>query len=466
MSMKVEKLEKNMAKLTIEVSAEEFDKAYKAAYNKNKSKINVQGFRKGKAPLAMIEKMYGPEVFYEDAANICIQNTYGSEVDAATDIEIVSRPTVDIEQCEKGKSFIYTAEVALKPEVELGKYKGVKVEKIDTDVTDEEVDAEIAKEQESNARTVTVTDRPVADGDIAVIDFEGFVDGVAFDGGKGENHSLTIGSGSFIPGFEEQLIGANTGDDVDVNVTFPEDYHAEDLAGKPALFKCKVHEINKKELPELDDEFASEVSEFDTMAEYREDVKKKLTERKEAEAKNKKEDAVIEAIIADSKMDIPDAMLDTQTQQMAQDYASRLSQQGLSLEQYFMFTGLDMDKFLEQMKPGALKRIQSRLVLEAVVKAENMEASDDDYAKELERMAEMYQMDVDKVKELIGDDEYSVKQIKEDICIQKAVDFVVENAAEKSATKKAASEKKTAEKKTTEKKPAEKKTTKKKATEE
>lgn len=438
MSVQVEKLEKNMAKLTIEVSAEEFEKALNVAYNKNKGKMSVPGFRKGKVPRAMIEKMYGPEVFYEDAANEVIGDTYSKEIETLTDIEIVSRPTVDVTQCEKGKSFIYTAEVALKPEVELGKYKGVKIDKIDTAVSDEEVDAEIKKEQESNARTVVVEDRAVEDGDIAVIDFEGFVDGVAFEGGKGENHSLTIGSGQFIPGFEEQLIGANTGDDVEVKVTFPEDYHADDLAGKEAVFKCKVHEIKKKELPELNDEFAAEVSEFDTLDEYKADVKKNLEEKKEKEAKDKKEEAVIDAIIADSKMEIPDAMIDTQARQLAEDYAQRLQMQGLSLEQYFMFTGLTMETFLEQMKPNALKRIQSRLVLEAVVKAENFEASDDDMAKEIEKMAEQYKMEVDKVKELIGDDEYATKQIKEDICIQKAVDFVVENASEKKATKKAA----------------------------
>jgi len=438
MSVQVEKLEKNMAKLTIEVSAEEFEKALNVAYNKNKGKMSVPGFRKGKVPRAMIEKMYGPEVFYEDAANEVIGETYSKEIETLTDIEIVSRPTVDVTQCEKGKSFIYTAEVALKPEVELGKYKGVKIDKIDTAVTDEEVDAEIKKEQESNARTVVVEDRAVEDGDIAVIDFEGFVDDVAFEGGKGENHSLTIGSGQFIPGFEEQLIGANTGDDVEVKVTFPEDYHADDLAGKEAVFKCKVHEIKKKELPELNDEFAAEVSEFDTLDEYKADVKKNLEDKKAKEAKDKKEEAVIDAIIADSKMEIPDAMIDTQARQLAEDYAQRLQMQGLSLEQYFMFTGLTMDTFLEQMKPNALKRIQSRLVLEAVVKAENMEASDEDYAKEIEKMAEQYKMEVDKVKELIGDDDYAQKQIKEDICISKAVEFVVDNASEKKTSKKAA----------------------------
>lgn len=431
MSLQVEKLEKNMAKLTIEVSAEDFAKALDVAYNKNKGKMSVPGFRKGKVPKAMIEKMYGPEVFYEDAANECIQNSYSEELDKAEDLEVVSRPTIDVVQCEKGKAFIYTAEVALKPDVELGKYKGVTIDKIDTEVSDEDVEAEIKKEQEANARTITVEDRAVQDGDIAVIDFEGFIDDVPFEGGKGENHSLTIGSGQFIPGFEEQLIGANSGDDVEVKVTFPEEYHAEDLAGKEAVFKCKVHEIKVKELPELDDEFASEVSEFDTMAEYREDVKKNLADKKADEAKKAKEEAVITAIIEDSKMEIPEPMVETRAQQMISDYSQRLSMQGLSLEQYFMFTGLDMDKMLEQMKPGAMKAIQSRLVLEAVVKAENMEATEDEVNKEFEDMSKQYQMEVDKVKELIGADEYSMKQIKEDICIQKAIDFVVENAKEK-----------------------------------
>lgn len=431
MSVKVENLEKNMAKLTIEVDAAKFDEAIVKAYNKNKGKMSVPGFRKGKVPQAMIEKMYGPDVFYEDAANILIPDAYEEALEEQKDLEVVSQPKIDVVQIEKGKNFIFTAEVALKPDVELGKYKGVKIEKISTEVTDEDIDKEIDRERESNARTITVEDRPVKDGDTAVINFEGFVDGVSFEGGKGENYPLVIGSGSFIPGFEEQLIGKNTGDEVDVNVTFPEDYQADNLKGKAALFKVKINEIKEKELPELDDEFASEVSEFDTMDEYRADVKSKLAEKKEKEAKDKKEDAVIEAIIADSKMEIPDAMVDTQTKQMANDYASRLQQQGLSLEQYFMFTGLDMDKFLEQMRPGALKRIQTRLVLEAIVKAENFEVSDEDYEKELERMAESYNMELDKVKELIGDDEGSKNMICEDLKISKAIEFIVANAKEK-----------------------------------
>lgn len=431
MSMQVEKLEKNMAKLTIEVDAAKVNDAIKKAYDKNKGKMSVPGFRKGKVPQAMIEKMYGPEVFYEDAANFLIPDAYAEEVEAAEDLEVVSQPKIDVVQMEKGKNFIFTAEVALKPPVDLGKYKGVKIEKIDTEVTDEDIDKEIKREQEANARTITVEDRPVKDGDTAVIDFEGFIGDKAFEGGKGENYPLVIGSGSFIPGFEEQLIGKNTGDDVDVKVTFPEDYNAKDLAGKEALFKVKINEIKEKELPELDDEFASEVSEFDTMAEYREDVKKNLTEKKEKEAKDKKEDAVIEAIIKDSKMDIPEAMVETQARTMVNDYARRLQSQGLSLEQYFMFTGLDMDKFTDQMKEGAKKRIESRLILEAVVKAENFEVTDEEYEKELERIAGESKMEVDKLKEYIGDDEYGRKQIIDDLKIQKAVDFVVDNAKEK-----------------------------------
>lgn len=429
MSLQVEKLEKNMAKLTIEASAEDFEKAVEAAYVKNKSKISVPGFRKGKVPRAMIEKMYGAEIFYEDAVNALIPQAYEKELSEQKDLEIVSQPKIEVVQAEKGKSFIFTAEVALKPEIELGKYKGVKIDKIDSEVTEEEINAEIDRERESNARTVSVEDRAVKDKDMTIIDFEGFVDGVAFEGGKGENYPLTIGSGAFIPGFEEQLIGAKLNEETEVNVTFPDEYQAEELAGKAAMFKVTVKEIKEKELPELDDEFASEVSEFDTLAEYKEDVKKKLTERKEAEAKRQKEDAVIEAIINDSNMEIPDAMVDTQTRQMAQDYANRLQQQGLSLEQYFQFTGLTMEKFLEQMKPNALKRIQSRLVLEAVVKAESIVASEEEYEEELKKMAEMYQMEADKLKEMIG--EYEKEQISEDIAIQKAVEFVVKEAKEK-----------------------------------
>ncbi|MDD3205206.1 MAG: trigger factor [Lachnospiraceae bacterium] len=428
MSLQVEKLEKSMAKLTIEVSAEELDKAIDGAYQKNKGKISLPGFRKGKAPKAMIEKMYGKEMFYEDAANALIPEAYSKELEG-NDLDIVSQPKIDVTQLEAGKPFIFTAEVALKPEVSLGKYKAIKIDKIDATVTDEEVEDAVNKERENNARTVTVEDRAVKDGDMTTIDFEGFVDGVAFEGGKGENYPLTIGSGSFIPGFEEQLVGAEIDKEVEVNVTFPEDYQAEDLKGKAAVFKCTVHEIKEKELPELNDEFAGEVSEFETLVEYKADVKKKLTEKKEADAKNAKEDAVITAIIEDAKMDLPEPMVATQQRQMVEDFVQRIQQQGLSIEQYFQFTGLTPEKFMEQTKPQAERRIKSRLVLEAVVAAEKIEVSDDEFNAELEKMAEQYKMEIDKIKEMVG--EYETKQIKEDIAIQKAVEFVVSSAKEK-----------------------------------
>ena len=428
MSVQVEKLENSMAKLTIEASADELEKALQNAYLKNKNKISIPGFRKGKVPRQMIEKMYGPAIFYEDAANEIIPEAYEKAVEECGE-DIVSSPEIDVTQIEKGKPFIFTALVALKPEIKLGKYKGVKVAKADVTVTDEEVDAEINKERENNARNIEVTDRAVKDGDMTVLDFEGFVDGVAFDGGKGENYPLTIGSGAFIPGFEEQLVGAEIGKEVEVNVTFPEDYQAEELKGKAATFKCTVKEIKEKELPELDDEFASEVSEFETLAEYKADVKTKLTEKKEKEAKDAKEAAVIEAIVNDSEMEIPEAMLKTQQKQMVDEFAQRIQMQGLSIDQYFQFTGTTYDKMIEQVKPQAEKRIKSRLVLEAVVKAENIAASDEDYEEELKTMAEAYQMEVDKVKELLP--EKSVAQIKEDIAVRKAAEFVVENAKEK-----------------------------------
>lgn len=435
MSLQVEKLDKGMAKLTIEVPAGELEKAIEAAYQKNKNKISIPGFRKGKAPRRMIEQMYGREIFYEDAANALIPEAYEKALDECGE-DIVSAPKVDVVQIEAGKPFVFTAEVALKPEVTLGKYKGVEVEAFDRKVTDEEVDKEIARQQDANARTVNVEDRGVKDGDLTVIDFEGFVDGVAFEGGKGENYPLTIGSGQFIPGFEEALIGAELNKEVDVNVTFPEDYQAEELAGKPAVFKCTVREIKEKQLPELDDEFASEVSEFDTLAEYKADVKKKLEERKAAEAKDAKEEAVIRAIIEDAGMEIPDAMLETQQRQMADEFAQRIQSQGLSMEQYMQFTGMTPAAMLEQIKPQALQRIQSRLVLEAVVAAEKIEASDEEFEEEVKTMGEAYQMEPEKVKELLG--ENGSRQVREDICIKKAVEFVVENAKEaKSAKKKA-----------------------------
>ena len=428
MSVQVEKLENNMAKLTIEVAAEELDKAIEKVYQKQKNSISVPGFRKGKVPRAMVEKMYGAAIFYEDAANELIPEAYEKAYDECGE-DIVSSPKIDVIQIEKGKPFIFTAEVALKPEVTLGKYKGVKVDKVDVTVSDEDVAKEIDAERERNARSISVTDRAVKDSDQTVIDFEGFKDGVAFEGGKGENYPLTIGSGAFIPGFEEQLIGKNIGEEVEVNVTFPEQYQAEELAGQPAVFKVTVKEIKEKQLPELDDEFAAEVSEFDTLAEYKEDVKKNLTEKREKDAKNAKEDAVIEAIIEDAKMDIPEAMVETTQRQMIQEFAQNIQMQGLSMEQYFQFTGLTAEAMMEQVKPQAEKRIKSRLVLEAVVKAENIVATEEDFDNEIARMAEMYKMEADKVKESIGEE--GKKQFMEDLAVSKAVEFVVNEAKEK-----------------------------------
>ncbi len=428
MSLQVEKLEKNMAKLTIEVGAEELEKAIEKAYQKQKKQISIPGFRKGKVPRQMVEKMYGKEVFYEDAANELIPDAYDKALSECEE-DIVSSPKIEVTQIEAGKPFVFTATVALKPEVKLGKYKGLKIDKIDTEVTEEEVDAEINRERENNARNITVEDRPVKDGDMTTLDFEGFVDGVPFEGGKGENYPLTIGSGAFIPGFEEQLVGAEIGKEVEVNVTFPEDYQAEDLKGKAAVFKCTVKEIKEKELPELDDEFASEVSEFETLAEYREDVKKNLAEKKEKDAKNAREDAAIKAAVEVAEMEIPDAMLETQQRQMVDEFAQRITMQGLSMEQYFQFTGTNYQKMVEQVKPQALERIKSRLVLEEIAAAEKIEATEEDYEKELETMAEVYQMEVSKVKELMGEREK--KNIMQDLAVRKAAEFVAKNAKEK-----------------------------------
>ena len=427
MSLQVEKLEKNMAKLTIEVSADEFSKAVEEAYQKNRGKISVPGFRKGKVPKKMIEQMYGKAVFYEDAANALIPGAYEKALEECEET-IVSSPKIDVTQIEEGKAFIFTAEVALKPEVTLGTYKGVEVDKIEISVTDEEVEADLKQQQENNSRVVTV-ERPVADGDIAVIDYEGFADGVAFDGGKGEDYSLTIGSHSFIDNFEEQHIGKNAGEECEVNVTFPEEYHAKELAGKPVVFKVTVKEVKEKQLPELNDEFAGEVSEFETLDAYKEDIRKKLTEKKEAEAKNEKEDAVITAVIENAQMEIPEAMVETQQRQIVDEFAQRLQMQGLSMEQYFQFTGLSYQHMLEQVKPQAERKIKSRLVLEAVVAAENIVATEEDYEEEIKRMAEGYRMEADKIKELMG--EQGKKQIMEDLAVRKAAEFVVNEAKEK-----------------------------------
>ena len=425
MSVQVEKLEKNMAKLTIEVSSEEFENAIAKAYKKNKNKISMPGFRKGKAPRAMIEKMYGKGIFYEDAANSIIPDAYA---DAAkeSELEIVAQPEIDVTQIESGKPFIFTATVALKPEVTLGEYKGIEVEKKEVEVTDEEVEAEINKVRESNARMLDIDDRATQDGDTVLIDFDGYVDGKQFEGGKADDYSLVLGSHSFIDNFEEQLVGKNIGDDVEVNVTFPENYQAEELQGKPAVFKVKIKEIKVKE---LDDDFAQDVSNFDTIAEYKEDLKKKLTENKEEALKREREEAVIGKIIENAQMDIPEQMVDAQTRQMTQEFAQRLSSQGLSIDQYMQFTGLTPQKMIEELKPQALKRIQSRLVLEAVVAAENIETTEEELDKEIENMASMYQMEVDKLKEVIGEEEK--KQIGLDLAVQKAVEIVTEAAVEK-----------------------------------
>ena len=427
MSLQVEKLEKNMAKLTIEVSAEELDKAMEKAYQKQKSRISLPGFRKGKAPRKMIESMYGKGVFMEDAVNSLVPQEYSKAI-ADCDLEIVSQPEINVTQMEPGKALIFTADVATKPEVTLGDYKGVEVPKTEIAVTDEEVDAEVKKEQDKNARTVAVEDRAAANGDITTIDFEGFVDGVAFEGGKGTDYALTLGSGTFIPGFEDQLVGANTGDHVEVKVTFPEEYQAKELAGKEAVFQCDVKKIETKEVPELDDEFAKDVSEFDTLAEYKEDVKKKLTEKKEKEARTAKENAAVDKAIENAQMDIPELMTKTECRQMMDDFSRRMQQQGLSMEQYFQFTGQSMDKMMEDMKPQALKRIQTRLVLEKVAEAENIQPSEEEITEEIQKMADAYKMEADKIREAIG--ESGLEQMKKDMAVQKAVTVIADAAIE------------------------------------
>ena len=427
MSLQVEKLEKNMAKLTIEVSAEDLEKAMQAAYQKAKGRITLPGFRKGKAPRKMIEQMYGKGIFLEDAANALIPEHYSKALEEC-ELEIVSQPQIDVTQAEPGKAFIFTAEVAVKPEVTLGEYKGVEVPKSETEVTDEDVEAELKKEQEKNSRTITVEDRAAQNGDTATIDFEGFVDGEAFEGGKGTDYPLTLGSNTFIPGFEEQLVGANTGDHVEVKVTFPEEYQAKELAGKEAVFQCDVKKIEAKELPELDDDFAKDVSEFDTLAEYKEDVKKNLTEKKAEDARRAKEDAAVDKAIENAQMDIPEAMIETQTRQMLDDFARRMQSQGLSMEQYFQFTGQSVDKMMEDMKPQALKRIQTRLVLEKIAEVENIQPTEDEVNEEISKMAEMYKMEADKLKDLIGENE--MEQMKKDMAVQKAVTLVADAAVE------------------------------------
>ena len=435
MSFTVENLEKNMAKLTIEVSAEDFEKALQKAYEKNKNKIAVNGFRKGKVPRAVIEKVYGAGVFYEDAANILIPEEYSKAAEESK-LDIVSQPEIDVTQIEKGKSFIFTAEVALKPEVTLGEYLGVEIEKTDAKVTADDVKAELEKVREQNARLVDVTSRGVKDKDQAVIDFEGFVDGVPFEGGKGTDYPLTIGSHSFIDNFEEQLIGAKIGKEVEVNVTFPENYQAAELAGKPATFKVTVKTIKVKELPKLDDDFAKDVSEFDTLADYKADIKKNLTEKKKEEAKREKEAKAVAKAVENASMDIPEGMIKLQVNNMVNEFAQRLQMQGLSIDQYIQYMGSNHQQFMESLKPEAVTRIKNSLVLEAVVKAENITATEDDFEEEVKRMADMYKMEVDKVKEILGDNEK--EQIMSDLAIQKAAELIASKAVEKAAPKAAA----------------------------
>ena len=430
MSVTVEKLEKSMAKLTIKVSAEDFDKAVNKVYLKQRTRISVPGFRKGKAPRKLIEQMYGTGVFLEDAINDMINSSYpeaaqGSEIAN----EISSNPDIELVQAEAGKPLIYTATVAVKPPVSLGKYKGVEVEKIDVSVSDEEVEAELSAEQEKNASYNEITDRPVADGDKVNLNFEGFVDGVAFEGGKGEDYPLTIGSGSFIPGFEEQLIGAEIGKEIEVNVTFPENYQSAELAGKPAVFKCTVLKITEKVLPELNDEFADDVSEFSTLEEYKADIRKNLEVKKEEKARTEKENKVIDAIIADSEIEIPEPMLKAQQEQIVDEFAQRLQSQGLNIDQYFSYIGGSREKMMEEVKDQADKRIRTRLVLEEIVKAENIVATEEDFDTELGKLAEAYGTDIDTVKKIFEGKEKD--RMMEDIAVQKAVSFVADNAVEK-----------------------------------
>ena len=427
MSTKVERLEHNMVKLTVEVPAEKFIKAINAVYNRNKKKITVPGFRKGHAPMHMLEKIYGAGIFFEEAANDLINETYGEEAES-TGLEFVSRPVFDIDQIEKGKDFIYTAEIAVRPEVELGEYRGIEVKKQETLVSDDEVNEEIRREQEKNSRLVEVSGRPVQDGDTVVLDYSGAVDGAKFEGGTAENHTLVIGSGSFIPGFEEQLIGMNAEETKDITVTFPEEYHAPELAGKEAVFTCTIHKIEEKELPELDDEFAQDVSEYDTFDEYKKSVMDMLTVRKQQAAKTALENEAVDKLIESSKMDIPEAMIDAQVTNMYQDYARQLQSQGIPIDTYLQYMGSSEEKLKEEMRPQALKQIQTRLVLEEVAKDAHLEANDLRIEEEIEKIAERYQMEADKLRESMGD--YEREQLGKDIAVQEAIDLIVDTAKE------------------------------------
>ena len=426
MSTQVEKLEHNMVKLTVEVSAEEFAKAVKAAYNKNKNKITIPGFRKGHAPQQLIEKLYGPVIFFEEAANALINQTYNEEAES-TGLEFVSRPEFDVDQIEKGKPFIYTATVAVRPEVKLGQYRGLEVTRQETLVSDDEINEELKREQEKNSRLVEV-DRPVQDGDTVILDYSGSVDGEKFDGGTAENQTLVIGSGSFIPGFEEQLVGMAKDETKDITVTFPEEYHAEELAGKEAVFTCTIHKIQEKELPELDDEFAQDVSEFETLDEYKKSIMDRLTERKQRSAKAAQENEAVDKVIAASEMDIPEAMIDSQVTSMYQDYARQLQSQGIPIDTYLQYMGTSEEKVKSDMRPQALKQIQTRLVLEEVAKAESLEPNDLRLEEEIDKIAKQYQMETEKLKQSIGD--FEREQMKKDIAVQEAITLILDTAKE------------------------------------
>ena len=425
MSLQVEKLEKNMAKLTIEVPAEEFDAAIKNAYNKNKNKFSIPGFRKGKAPLAMLEKMYGAGIFYEDAANEVIDASYPKAAEESKE-EIVSTPEIKVTQIEKGKAFIYEATVALKPEVTLGEYKGVEVKKAEAVVTDEDVENELTAARKKNGRLIDVEDGAIEDGDSTIIDFTGYIDDKTFDGGAGTDYPLVIGSHSFIEGFEDQLIGKKKGETCDVNVTFPAEYHADELAGKPAKFVVTIKEVKRNELPELNDEFASEVSDFDTLDEYKADIRKKLQEKKEQDAKVENENNVIEKVVENAQMELPQPMVDTQAREMVENYARRLQSQGLNINDYMKYTGMTPEKLMEQMRPEAEKRIKTRLVLEKVVEVENVEVSDEKLDEQINEIAASYKLEGDKLKEMMGEREK--EQIREDLKVQAAIDLLVEQA--------------------------------------
>ncbi len=425
MSLQVEKLEKNMAKLTVEVPAEQFDEALKTSYKKNRSRFNIPGFRKGKAPQALIEKMFGPGVLYEDAVNEIINRTY-PEAAKESSLDIVSRPDIEVEKVEKGQTVVYTALVALKPEVTLGEYKGIEVERARPEVTDADIEAELKRVQEQNSRLVSVEDRPVENGDQVVIDFDGYMDGIPFEGGKAEDYSLTIGSHSFIDTFEEQLIGKNREEEIEVQVSFPETYHAKELAGKPAMFKVVIHEIKAKELPELDDEFAGEVSEFETLEEYKEDLKAKLSETKQKQATTENENNVVEKVVANASMEIPEAMIEEQISGTLENYARRMQSQGMTMEQYMQFTGMTMEKMREELRPQAEKQIRTRLVLEAVVAAENIEIPEEAIDAEIEKMSGIYKMDAERTRELMG--ETGLRRMREDLAVQEAIDFLVAEA--------------------------------------